>query len=158
MPDQVPFFSKEQTLIFPYSDGTQDLLGDPLEINQRFDIFSGGDPERVRLDGCPRWQPAIASLTTEEGEQTIDKAGFNEDGTEKGHWQQPSPEDQERFYEMVRYAFQVQPFDRRTGKGCTRKMLNELWNKFQKFLEKKVESGGDQPTLSPPSVAASLPV
>lgn len=153
---------------FKFSDGTQDIYGDPMEIIERMNSFSGGDPERIRAAAYPAPEPLFDEIADPHGApepiqqprfRTIKDPKTGEETFEQAFFYPEAPfEAKEKFRHMIAYAFGVQLFDRKTGQGFTWGMLGQLWNMFHEWLNEKKERPASLPTSSAPTEEESLPV
>ncbi len=130
-------WSDEEKKIFPYSDGMAEVYGDPLEIDAAL---------RAALEY--RWAEVC------ENAQRMMDGPPGPDGRPT-RVQRPEPvflDACNKLYQAAMRAFQLVPFDRLTGKGCTVAMAMRVYNDFVDFrdgLKKKLSESSDLTQLSP---------
>lgn len=142
---------------FPYSDGTQDLGGDPMEIIERMNVFSGGSPNKVIEQTWPMAEPVIIAMKDPETGDLGQGQKVDDDGNPLFYRPQASLEAVERFYAMICFAFEVQAWDKVQQTGLTRGMLYSLWQSFHEWLDQKKTPSDSKPTSSAPTGAESAP-
>jgi hypothetical protein len=129
--------------IFPYNDGFEDLFADPLVIQRR--LF-----EATQGQFYTRLMP--------ESQTTARSPGLGPDGKPLP----PLPEERiaadavalpasAAVVEAVRYAFELLPWDRKTGEGLTEEQVIDLLDEYHAWCAKKNASTEEPPTCSPPT-------
>jgi hypothetical protein len=113
-------FTPDDRLIYRYSNGEQDLFGDPLAIKRSLIQLAGGD-----LPGLIEKAVPPDELNNQENPAA---AAMRIDAEEK-------------LVEIIRKAFQLPKVDPKTGSGVTDSMVWRVWDDFSEFLlgEKKRE-------------------
>ena len=141
---------------YGYPDGQGGVVyGDPLEIDERLEIFANGDVSGLILKAFPKEETLVVPTYDEQGNVTGQAPKINKDG-ELETWQPiPSTENREKFYAMIGHAFQVTLFDRSTGTGYTRAMLRWLWKDFMDWLDGAKKKPDSSPTSLAPTEEAS---
>ena len=124
-------WSDDEKRIFEYSDGMANVFGDPLEIDLKL---------REALDY--RWAEVCENAQPKEanGQPRAEPVIL---------------EAHKKLVNAAFRAFQLVPFDRMTGKGCTAAMAMRVYNEFIDFrdgLKKKQSESSDstQPSLERP--------
>lgn len=125
-------FTREQRSIFKYFNGIEDVFGDPLEI---FDTMT-------HLLGCHPNQAIARIGGVEEVKDATGKATYEVNG-ELGL---PALEALRRFCEAINQAFELVPFDKKTGLGATRQIQFAAWQALHDFNQKKNPNTGLWPT------------
>lgn len=146
---------------YEYSDGTQKIFGDPMQIMEQMEAYAeeaAGSVSQLMKGAFPPDEPAIESYTDPATGEMLQRPKVDATtGRAVMVKTKASAENKSKFYAMIRFMFDLQPFDRATGRGLTRAQLFALWNHFNEWLDgEKKEPDGSQ-TSSTPSEAESLP-
>lgn len=135
-------YTESERRIFPYHDGRAfdgdgkpaSVCGDPLAIYEAICAALDGDPDSVienAFAGIPR-----------EGE-------LNEDGSPAQVKKELEPTRYQarcRIEKASRFAFDLAPFDRKTGRGCTRAEALDLFWRFLDWIDGQKKSTEPSPT------------
>lgn len=118
--------------IFKYHNGKETVLGDPIALMRRFVIACGGDYQQRMRDAFPDPYPEAPEANAVIGQAT------------------------EFLLGAVRRAFELAPWDTRTGSGANDDIAYCTLHEFMDFWVKKKATTENSPTSLTPSDSAGL--
>ncbi len=130
--------------VFPYFDGATfaeggepvEVYADPREIDRAMAAALGGDVDAT-IDLCREYEVDADGKHVLDPQTKLPRRIQLPDVVADAN---------RRLCDAVRKSFQLEPFNRLTGKGATQAMCIKLWNAYQGWVEKKETPAASSPT------------